>query len=166
MRLFCLRLRFIYMRFYEIVHMVLCIHIGMAHHNRTEWVQNIAHRNALHAEQITPCEHFPKPTYNPFHFLKSHVNKSESQEMHCVMWLQSPLGSRMDCAPIFVIVIEILIYPIEKNRNCIRNRVIHCMCEGTITHSRGLPFLQWDSWYVTVSPCFWVPPGNWRFVND
>ena len=39
----------------------------------------ITHRNASHAEQITPCEHFPKPTYNPFHFIKSHVNKSQLQ---------------------------------------------------------------------------------------
>ena len=63
---------------------LLCIHIGITHCNHTEWVWNpfmcdIAHRNASYAEQITPCEHFPKPTYNPFYFIKSHVNKSLSQ---------------------------------------------------------------------------------------
>ena len=25
------------------------------------------------------CEHFSKPTYNPFHFIESHLNKSQSQ---------------------------------------------------------------------------------------
>ena len=61
-----------------------CIYIGIAHCNHTEWVQNpcmcdITHKYASHAEQITPCEHFHKPTYNPFHKIKSHVNKSQSQ---------------------------------------------------------------------------------------
>ena len=63
---------------------LLCIHIGIAHRNNTEWVWNpfmcdIAHRNASHKEHVIPCEHSPKPTYNPFHFTKSHVNKSQSQ---------------------------------------------------------------------------------------
>ena len=40
-----------------------------------EWVQNpfmcnITHKYALHTEQIAPCEHFHKPTYNPFHEIK------------------------------------------------------------------------------------------------
>ena len=64
---------------------LLCIHIGMTHHNCTEWVWNpflcdFAHRNASHTEQITKCEHFHKPTYNPFNFIKSHVNKSQLQK--------------------------------------------------------------------------------------
>ena len=59
---------------------LLCIHIGISHRNFTEWVWNpfmcdIAHRNALYAEQIAPREHFHKPTYNPFHEIKSHVKK-------------------------------------------------------------------------------------------
>ena len=63
---------------------LLCIHIGIEHRNHTEWVWNpfmcdIEHRNASHAEQIAPCEHFHKPTYNPFYFIKLHVNKSQSQ---------------------------------------------------------------------------------------
>ena len=63
---------------------LLCIHIGIAHHNHTEWVWNpfmcdIGNANALHAEQIAPCEHFHKPTYNPFHFIKLQINKSQSQ---------------------------------------------------------------------------------------
>ena len=45
---FCLRLRFIYMRFYEIVRTVLWVwkrfsmytDIGITHRNRTEWVWN------------------------------------------------------------------------------------------------------------------------------
>ena len=37
------------------------------------------HKYTSHTEQISPCEHFHKPTYDPFHFIKSHVNKSQSQ---------------------------------------------------------------------------------------
>ena len=81
------------MRFYEIVHTVRWVWMQFVMYtycNCTLQLHRIGmepihvpHRTqkCMHAEQITPCEHFHKPTYNPFHFIKSHVDlyKSQSQ---------------------------------------------------------------------------------------
>ena len=48
---------------------LLCIHIESVHRNHVwnPFMCDIAHRNALHAEQITPCKHFYKPRLNTIH---------------------------------------------------------------------------------------------------
>ena len=95
------------MQLYEIVHTVRFVWMRFtmytylnAHGNHTEWVWNpfvydIAHTNAPHTEQIALCEHFHKPTYNPFHFIKPRENKSQSQTKKTVPCERAFKGTSM-----------------------------------------------------------------------
>ena len=57
---------------------------------------DIAHTSASHAEQIALCKNFHKPTYNPFHFIISHVNKSQLQK-NKTHRVNEPLVAKKSC---------------------------------------------------------------------